>query len=44
MGLVKPKDKKAWLLKEDVTFGKYADHVLLKVIHLARIELATFSV
>ena len=27
-----------------MTFGKYTSHALLKVIHLARIELATFSV
>ena len=27
-----------------MTFGKYTNHVLLKVIHLARIELAIFSV
>ena len=27
-----------------MTFGKYTNHALLKVIHLARIELATFSV
>ena len=43
-GLVKPKDSKAGLVKEDMTFGKYTTHALLKVIHLARIELATVSV